>query len=43
MTAPILKDVFNIDAEVVQDPRTGKPVCITYDLVEEKQVVTASA
>lgn len=33
MTPSVLKDVFNIDAEVVADPRTGKPVCITYDLV----------
>lgn len=43
MTAPILRDVFHIDAEVVRDPRTGKPVCITYDLAEEKPFVHASA
>ncbi|SDZ41967.1 iron complex transport system ATP-binding protein [Evansella caseinilytica] len=49
MTSGVLKDVFNIDAEIVQDPRTGKPVCITYDLfgaggrerMEERQLVTA--
>ncbi|MFZ3588942.1 ABC transporter ATP-binding protein [Bacillus sp. DJP31] len=35
MTSEVLKDVFNIDAEVVPDPRTGRPVCITYDLVEQ--------
>lgn len=34
MNSKVLKDVFNIDAEVVSDPRTGKPVCITYDLLE---------
>jgi len=33
MTPQVLKDVFNIDAEIVADPRTGKPVCITYDLI----------
>lgn len=50
MTSSVLKDVFNIDAEVVPDPRTGKPVCITYDLIdqkskstEDKQLVSALA
>jgi iron complex transport system ATP-binding protein len=33
MTNENLKDLFNIDAEIVQDPRTNKPVCITYDMV----------
>ncbi|MTI59351.1 MAG: ABC transporter ATP-binding protein [Firmicutes bacterium] len=28
-----LKKIFNIDAEIVKDPRNNKPVCITYDLV----------
>lgn len=35
MTASVLKDVFNIEAEVVSEPRTGRLVCITYDLVEQ--------
>lgn len=51
MTSTVLKDVFNIDAEIVADPRTGKPVCITYDLIsketterrKEKQLVGAFA
>ncbi|MFN7249964.1 MAG: ABC transporter ATP-binding protein [Anaerobacillus sp.] len=50
MTSSVLKDVFNIDAEIVADPRTGKPVCITYDLlgketshVKEKELVGALA
>ncbi|MFC4321238.1 ABC transporter ATP-binding protein [Litchfieldia salsa] len=34
----ILKEVFNIDAEVGRDPRTGRPMCITYDLIREKEV-----
>ncbi|GGK30918.1 iron(3+)-hydroxamate import ATP-binding protein FhuC [Caldalkalibacillus thermarum] len=35
MRADVLKEVFNIDAVIVKDPRTGKPVCLTYDLVSE--------
>lgn len=33
MTKENLKTLFNIDAEIVEDPRTKKPVCITYDMV----------
>lgn len=33
MTKENLKELFNIDAEIVNDPRSGKPVCITYDMV----------
>lgn len=33
MTKENLKNIFNIDAEVVKDPRNNKPVCITYDLI----------
>ncbi|GAK06878.1 ABC transporter ATP-binding protein [Geomicrobium sp. JCM 19038] len=29
----VLKDVFAIDADVVTDPRTKKPVCLSYDLM----------
>ncbi|MGV2622699.1 ABC transporter ATP-binding protein [Halobacillus sp. ACCC02827] len=29
----VLKEVFQIDAEVVQDPRTNRPICLTYDLL----------
>ncbi len=28
-----LKELFNIDAEIVEDPRNNKPVCITYDML----------
>ncbi|PKG22277.1 ABC transporter ATP-binding protein [Niallia nealsonii] len=34
MTVGVLKDVFHIDAMIVKDPRTNKPVCLSYDLVE---------
>ena len=33
MTKENLKELFNIDSEIVTDPRTKKPVCITYDMV----------
>jgi iron complex transport system ATP-binding protein len=34
----VLKSVFQIDAEIGKDPRTNKPMCITYNLIrgEEK-------
>lgn len=33
MNRDVLKEVFNIDAVIGNDPRTGRPMCITYDLV----------
>lgn len=33
MTKDNLKELFNIDAEIATDPRTNKPICITYDIV----------
>jgi iron complex transport system ATP-binding protein len=33
MTKENLKTIFNIDAEVVKEPRNNKLVCITYDLM----------
>lgn len=33
MTKENLREIFNIDAEIVKDPRTERPVCITYDMV----------
>lgn len=33
MTKENLKELFNIDAEIVQDPRNNKPVCVTYDML----------
>ncbi|MPM14896.1 putative siderophore transport system ATP-binding protein YusV [bioreactor metagenome] len=33
MTPRVLKDTFQIDAEIVRDPRTGRPTCISYDLM----------
>ena len=30
----VLKEVFHIDAVIGEDPRTKKPICITYNLVK---------
>jgi iron complex transport system ATP-binding protein len=37
MTHDVLKKVFHIDAEIGRDPRTNKPMCITYNLLKGEQ------
>jgi iron complex transport system ATP-binding protein len=41
----VLKKVFNIDAVIGHDPRTGKPMCVTYNLLkgETKHEKTTSS
>jgi iron complex transport system ATP-binding protein len=34
MRHEVLRDVFNIDAEIGRDPRTNKPMCLTYNLIK---------
>ena len=34
ITKEVLRSVFHIDAEIGIDPRTNKPMCITYDLLK---------
>ncbi|NYV64739.1 ABC transporter ATP-binding protein [Bacillus sp. Gen3] len=34
MNHQVLKKVFQIDAEIGRDPRTNKPMCITYNLLK---------
>lgn len=34
MTSQMLREVFNIDADVIPDPRTGAPLCLPYGLAE---------
>lgn len=34
MTPEILKEVFNIDAQIMRDPRKGYLTCISYDLIK---------
>lgn len=40
MTAEVLKETFHIDAEIVKEPRTGRPTCISYDLIRQVQDTT---
>jgi len=44
MTPEVLKKVFQIDAQIGRDPRTKKPMCLTYNLLKgeiqnEKDVI----
>ncbi|MBU5424804.1 ABC transporter ATP-binding protein [Tissierella pigra] len=41
MTPEILKEVFNIDAHIVRDPRKGCLTCISYDLIKNKNNMCA--
>lgn len=34
MNPDVLKKVFHIDAEIGRDPRTNKPMCVTYNLLK---------
>lgn len=34
MNRNVLKKVFHIDAEIGRDPRTNKPMCVTYNLLK---------
>ncbi|WP_080848523.1 ABC transporter ATP-binding protein [Cytobacillus gottheilii] len=36
VTQDVLRNVFHIDALIGRDPRTNKPMCITYDLVRDE-------
>ncbi|QQK80018.1 ABC transporter ATP-binding protein [Salicibibacter cibi] len=42
MSAQVLRDVFHIHADVVSDPRNGKPVCLSYDLLSHTDSQQAS-
>lgn len=33
----VLRKVFNIDVEIGKDPRTNKPICITYNLLKGEE------
>jgi iron complex transport system ATP-binding protein len=34
ISAEVLKEIFNIEAIIGQDPLTGKPMCISYNIAE---------
>ena len=35
MTTGVLRETFHIDAEIVKESRTGRPTCVSYDLIPE--------
>ncbi|NSL50208.1 ABC transporter ATP-binding protein [Calidifontibacillus erzurumensis] len=37
ITRDVLKTVYQIDAVIGRDPRTNKPMCITYDLIKGEE------
>ncbi|MGJ7911018.1 ABC transporter ATP-binding protein [Neobacillus sp. LXY-1] len=37
MNREVLREVFQIDAEIGKDPRTNKPICITYNLIKGEE------
>lgn len=36
MTAEILREIFQIDAQIIEDPIQQKPLCLTYQLIKNK-------
>lgn len=38
MTSGVLRETFHIDAEIRTEPRTGRPACISYDLIKEREI-----
>lgn len=37
MTSKMLADCFAIDGSIVEDPKSGKPLCISYELLRKSQ------
>ena len=35
MTKEVLRETFKIDAQIVTDPRTGKPTLLSYDIIRD--------
>lgn len=38
MTPKVLKETFQIDAVIMKEPKSGRPTCISYDLIPEMQI-----
>lgn len=43
MVPAVLKETFSIDAEVVRETRTGRPVCLTYSLLNQQDFSSREA
>jgi iron complex transport system ATP-binding protein len=41
VTPELLRDVFNVAADVVRDPRTGVPLCLPYDVYTEHNTLSS--
>ncbi|BDB00243.1 ABC transporter ATP-binding protein [Clostridium botulinum] len=39
MTPEVLRKTFNINADIVIEPKSNRPVCITYDIINENECV----
>ncbi|AUM86474.1 Fe(3+)-dicitrate ABC transporter ATP-binding protein [Clostridium botulinum] len=39
MTLEVLRKIFNINADIVIEPKSNRPVCITYDIIDENEGV----
>ncbi|ABS40497.1 ABC transporter ATP-binding protein [Clostridium botulinum] len=39
MTPKVLRKTFNINADIVIEPKSNRPVCITYDIIDENEGV----
>lgn len=37
LTAEVMRLAYNIDAEIVIEPRSGRPACISYDILREEK------
>lgn len=40
MTKAVLREVFNIEADIIADPRTGVPLCLPFELASKAVVQT---
>ncbi len=39
MTPEALRKTFNINADIVIEPKSNRPVCITYDIIDGNEDV----
>lgn len=42
MTKEVLKRTFQVEADIVNEPKSGRPVCITYDILNTEAYVPNS-
>lgn len=42
MVPDVLKEAFHIDAEIIKEPRTGRPTCVSYNLISDANSLHAA-